>query len=130
MDSLESKLSRVTQVRQSERVAQQQRYQESSRDRLLKLVQKKMRTSFIGALAKMEEFIGEKLWGHGKSRQECTEDELYWRDIWDECRTEILNNGNNQLRAVESEIAQYTMCWNRFQTVLRPSSNQGVKDGK
>lgn len=118
-ERLEDKLHRVVQNRKvTEEVVSEQRYLEASRKRLLRIIQKKITTSFIGALAKMESFVGTTLWGHGKDECECTPDQLAWRDIWEECRTEILNNGNNQLRAVETEFEQYTIKWNRYQTVI------------
>lgn len=113
------RLRRVSQQRkQGEDIVSEQRYVVASRQRLMKILQKKITTSFIGALAKMESFVGTSLWGHGKPESECNANELAWRELWNECRTEILNNGNNQIRAVESELSQYDVKWNRYRAVL------------
>ena len=69
----------------------------------------------IGSLAHFENTFGE-LWGHGKLDDNLTNEELYWHDKWEEVRTEILNNGNNQLRAAIDEMAEYTLTWNRHKT--------------
>ena len=100
-----------------EETGAEQRYLESSRKRLQKIITKKVTTSFIGALAKFEQHFG-GLWGHGIPEDQKTEEQLAMAEIWDACRTEVLNNGNNQQRAVENELAQYTVKWNRYQLVI------------
>lgn len=117
MESVDEKIRRVVASRKGEEEGRDQRYLETSRQRLLKIVKKKATTSFIGAIARFEQFMG-ALWGHGKPPEECTADELAWREVWEECRNEILNNANNQQRAVENEFAQYTIRWNRYVTSL------------
>jgi hypothetical protein len=67
------------------------------------IVASKSRTSFIGALARFEHYFGH-LWGHGKSQKDCTENELAWRREWENCRTDILNHANHQLRSIEKEL--------------------------
>lgn len=91
------------------------KYLKSSSDRLMKIIETKVRTSFIGAISQFEELIGKELWGHGKPTEKCDEDELYWRKVWDRVRTNILNNGNAQLRALQSEVGYYEIKWNRYQ---------------
>ena len=44
------------------------------------------------------------------------EDQRYWRDLWMETRSKVLDNGNANLRAAQNEISQYTMSWNRYVT--------------
>ena len=117
-DTLESQLRAVQSSRRAaEDEGAEQRYLESSRKRLLKIVSKKNVTSFIGAIAKFEQFFG-AVWGHGVPDDQKTPEQLAWAAAWEQARTEILNNGNNQLRAVENEFAQYTVRWNRYSTVL------------
>jgi len=98
---------------------QARRYGDGSRRRLQKILEKKLTTSFIGALARFEALFG-SLWGHGKDESELTENELAWRDLWVEARTEVLNNGNNQIRAIQQELQQYECWWHGYQTVLKP----------
>ena len=76
-------------------------------------MEKKVKTTMIGALASFEKEFG-SLWGH--DAEKLSDEEQYWLDRWDDVRTEILNNGNNQIRAAMEEIAQYTLTWNRYQT--------------
>ena len=42
------------------------------------------------------------------------EDQLYWRELWIETRSKVLDNGNANLRAAQNEISQYTLSWNRY----------------
>jgi hypothetical protein len=91
---------------------------ERSRKRLAKNMDTKILTSFIGAIAQIEEKIGRNLWGHNLSEDECSPEQLAWRKVWSEARTEILNNGNNQRRAAANEITQYEVKWNRCSVTL------------
>lgn len=91
------------------------RYSENSKRRLIANISKKFQTTMIGALAHFEDLFGE-LWGFGKESDDLTLEELEWETKWQQARTDILNNGNNQLRAYLDEIAQYTIKWDRYQT--------------
>ena len=44
------------------------------------------------------------------------EDQRYWREVWMETRSKVLDNGNANLRAAQNEISQYTLSWNRYVT--------------
>jgi hypothetical protein len=90
----------------------QRNHERNSRARLHRVMTTKMRTSFIGALSAVEQSFGE-LW---RSSKDVNSDR--WRQVWETCRGLILNNGNTQLRAVESELLQYTVGWNRCQKTL------------
>ncbi len=109
--------SQLRRAMEHNRNEEQQRYQEASLLRLQRIIEKKMTTTFIGALARFETYFGQ-LWGHRRDRGELSEQELAWRELWEQCRTEVLNNGNNQLRAVEAELALYTVWWKRHQLNL------------
>jgi len=91
------------------------RYKESSKKRLLNILKKKFDTTTIGTLAILEENLGE-LWGHGIPYRDLTEEEADFREIWNDIRTKILDLGNSNLRGAQSEIAQYTLSWNRYVT--------------
>ncbi len=114
MDSLRDKMQRAVDTRKAESETAARRYNESSQKRLLKILEKKLQTSFIGALSQFEQIFGH-LWGHNKDEDELTKQEREYRDLWVQARTNILNNGNNQLRAVQNELSQYTVSWNRHQ---------------
>jgi hypothetical protein len=109
-----NKLRRITQQREADRQEAAKRYAQQSRERLRKNMETKIRTTMIGSLALVEQKFS-SLWGQGKPRNQLTDAELAWETIKDELRTEILNNGNNQLRAAIAEINQYDVTWNRFQ---------------
>ena len=100
-----------------EKKATQQSFEAASRKRLLRILEKKLNTSFIGALSQFETHFG-KLWGHGKDEMDCSAEELAWREIWNLCRTDVLNNGNNQLRAVVVELGLYDVAYNGYKLNL------------
>ena len=121
MSLLQSKLLSQEKAKQEHETI----YKENSRKRLLKNLEKKFKTTMIGALARFEENFGE-LWGHGA--ESLTEEQAAWRKIWEETRTEILNNGNNQLRGAQDEIAHYTMSWDRYHTEFIIRKKDGPDD--
>src|SRR5687767_6759665 len=110
----EDQMRNVAAQRKNEEVLKAQRYEESSKKQLLKILETKVRTSFIAPLGFFEEAFG-ALWGHGKKESELLPNELYYRTVWNAIRTNILNNGNNQIRAIHNELAQYSVKWNRYQ---------------
>ena len=89
-----------------------QRQQIHSRENLKRHIQIKFKTTMIGGLAKFEESFG-NLWGHGLSAEELTDEQASYRELWQLVRTEILNQGNNQLRAAMSEVDNYTVTYNK-----------------
>ena len=92
--------------------AREDRYLEQSRRRLDKIVSTKIRTAFIGALAAFEEEFG-FLWGHDIDEEDLTSEQQQMLELWIRVRTNVLNNGNTQLRAARNEIANQTIKWNR-----------------
>lgn len=94
----------------------QQQYLEESKKRLAKIVETKLKTSFIGALSHFEEEFG-FLWGHGQE-EDLTEEQEFMREIWERTRTAVLNNGNNQIRALKSEVANHSIEWQRYRMEL------------
>lgn len=110
----EAQMRAVAAQRKGENVLKSQKYNESSKKALIKILETKLKTSFIAPLSHFEQSFG-FLWGHGKKESELTTDELNYRAIWNAIRTNVLNNGNNQIRAIQNELAQYTVTWNRYQ---------------
>lgn len=94
--------------------ANEERYENHSRDTLKRNVGVKFKTTMIGALDKFEKMFGE-LWAHGIHEDDLTPEELEWRQRWDIVRTQVLNNGNNEQRAALAEIDQYTVKFNNYQ---------------
>jgi len=93
----------------------QRKYETNSKKRLMNNVAKKLQTTMIGALAQFEKQFGE-LWGIDEDIGNLTPEQQFYRSKWESVRTEVLNNGNNQIRAAMDELSQYTITWNRFQT--------------
>lgn len=105
-------------LRREEEVERSETYKEDSRERLVRSLEKKFKTTFIGALAHFEEAFGPQLWGKGLAYGQLSELQLRNKKTWDLVRTNVLNNGNNQLRAAIQEIAEYTVEWNRHTLLL------------
>ena len=98
---------------QRQKAAKEKKYRDSSKKRLSNIVSTKIKTSFIGAISSCEKNFG-FLWGHGKDESELTKQELEMKELWEEVRTEILDNGNTQLRAASNEIDNYSISWERY----------------
>lgn len=113
MDEQELEYERIMRAREQAKKDNEVRYKENSKKRLMQILEKKFKTTMIGALARFEKGFGH-LWGHGQD--DLTEEQLEYRKVWDEIRTEILTNGNNQLRGAQDELAQYTMSWDKYKT--------------
>jgi len=99
--------------RQKQKEIKEDKYREKSKKRLSNIITTKIRTSFIGAISSCEENFG-FLWGHGKDDDDLTEEEASMKEVWEEIRTEILDNGNTQLRAATNEIEHYSINWERY----------------
>lgn len=117
MESLYDKMRRVQDVRVNDTAQRQNRLAEKSKVALGKIIDKKFQTTFIGAISAFEEVFG-FMWGHGKNNSDLTDEERMWKDKWDKVRTTILNNGNNQARAVQNELRQYLVKWQGYQLNL------------
>jgi hypothetical protein len=89
--------------------------EERSKERLKKEVRKKIQTTMIGALSKIEDHFG-YLWGHGEDQ--ITREQEEYKYMFEELRTKILDNGNAQIRNIESEIDTYDVVWNKYHLTL------------
>jgi len=88
------------------------KYRVDSRDRLSKILRKKIQTTMIGALSSIEEHLG-FLWD-SKEGSELTEDQIFMKDLYQKIRSEILDKGNTQARNVDAELAQYDVKWLKY----------------
>lgn len=88
-------------------------HKEKSADQLSRSMDKKFRTTFIGALSAFEKAFG-YLWGDLRPEEELTDEEYNYRKVWENVRTNVLNNGNNQRRAAQAELSEYTVDWNGY----------------
>jgi septation ring formation regulator EzrA len=87
--------------------AKKEKYLKDSKDRLLKIAIKKIQTTMIGALSAFEEKF-----------RSTIERSPEFRELYNEARQRILDNGNHQIRNLETELEQYTVEWNRYQYIL------------
>lgn len=116
---MDNNLSRnqLNALRQKVREANEAKWLESCKQRLTKIISKKMTTTFIGSLDIFEQHFG-FLWkpdanGHQTKEQKAME------KLYQQVRTEVLNHGNNQRRAAENEIANHVVSWNRYHVDLK-----------
>lgn len=93
----------------------QKQYEEDSKERLLKIGSKQIRTTMIGALAAIEKKFGH-LWNHEGIAE--TEEQKSYRAIYDELRKEILDKGNQQIHNFTQEMNQYQIVWKRYSISL------------
>jgi hypothetical protein len=76
-------------------------------ERLKFYVEKRIQTTMIGALARIEENLG-YLWGHKKPETEpLTNKEQEFLDLWEYLRNDILNYGNAQIRKSKEDFYKY-----------------------
>lgn len=84
------------------------------REKLKSDVERKIKTTMVGALATFEENFG-YLWGHDKPQSEpLTEDEESNLEVWEYIRNEILDRGHSQIRAMSHELDNYEVAWQRY----------------
>jgi len=67
------------------------------------IIAKRFQTTMIGALYEFEENFG-YLWGLDKDDSELNENQIKFREQWEDTRNRVLNNGNNQLRKCISDL--------------------------
>ena len=91
------------------------KYKQDSRDRLSKILKKKVETTMIGALSSMEDHFS-FLWLSKEG--ELSPEQRIMYEIFQKVRSEILDKGNTQCRTVDAELAQYDVKWLRYQATL------------
>jgi transcription termination factor Rho len=102
------------------------KYRADSRDRLSKILKKKVQTTMIGALSSIEEHFA-FLWSTDDS--EMTPEQKIMYDTFQKVRSEILDKGNTQARNIDAELSQYDVKWLRYQTNI-PVKNQDLGEGQ
>lgn len=74
---------------------------------ITQIAAKKLETTMIGCLARFENTFG-YLWAHHKSHNsDLTDNEIYFDNLWQDVRNNILNHGNNQIRALTNELNKF-----------------------
>lgn len=104
MDGRIEKISEYKQLRED-------KFKQDSKERLSKVVKKKIETTMIGALSSIEEHFG-FLWD--SQNGEISEDKKMMYDVYQKVRSEILDKGNSQSRNIDAELNQYDIKWLRY----------------
>lgn len=118
--------SELVQMKEKIRKETEEKYLKESKKRLKNILETKLRTTFIGALDIFERTFG-YLWGKDSPEPlDDTQQEMF--EIWQEVRKRILDQGNNQMRAAQNEIDQYTIRWNRYTMVLPVKPNKTIQN--
>lgn len=91
------------------------KYKQDSKDRLAKIVKKKVETTMIGALSSIEQHFG-FLWD-SKGGQ-LTKEQQVMLDLYQKVRSEILDKGNSQARNIDAELAQYDINWLKYNITI------------
>lgn len=76
----------------------------SNKDKIRQQIEKRIKTTMIGALDKVEQNFGH-LWGHFKEGPLTAQEEEF-AELWDYTRNQILNQGNNQIRNIKEDFAK------------------------
>ena len=100
--------------RESYKKNRDDKYAQGSKDRLSKILKKKIQTTMIGALSTIEESFG-FLW---ESDDQPAEQKQLMKDLYDKVRSQILDKGNHQARNIDAELAQYDVKWLKYQMTM------------
>jgi len=84
------------------------KYRSDSKDRLAKILKKKVETTMIGALSSIEEHFS-FLWE--ANGNEMTPEQHMMMEVYQKVRSEILDKGNTQARNIDTELSQYDITW-------------------
>jgi hypothetical protein len=87
------------------------KYKADSKDRLSKILKKKIQTTMIGALSTIEENFA-FLWTSENGT--LTPEQENMKNLYNKIRSDILDKGNNQARNIDAELAQYEVEWLRY----------------
>jgi len=103
-------------------VADRQNYDKEHKEltsfkKLQKEIARKLRTCFIGDLARIEKFFG-KYWGHGLSYDKLSPAQQKIYQLYQDLRTDILNAGNKLIRGIEMDLKQYTILLNKQYSII------------
>ncbi len=100
--------------RESYKKTRDDKYSQGSKDRLSKILKKKIQTTMIGALSTIEDNFG-FLW---ESDEQPEEQKQVMKELYDKVRSEILDKGNHQARNIDAELAQYDVKWLKYQMIM------------
>ncbi len=105
------------------KAAREDKYKQDSRDRLSKILKKKVETTMIGALSSIEEHFS-FLWA--STDQGLSPEQKMMYDAFQKVRSEILDKGNTQARNIDAELAQYEVKWLRYHATLPVKTKESL----
>ena len=97
------------------------KYLQNSKQRLQNIISTKIRTTFIGAIDAFERTFGD-IWGYNSDKP-LTKSQEELLKLWKQVRNDILDLGNNQLRAAMLELENHTVKWNRYTITFLAGDN-------
>ncbi len=117
------KQTQLSETRKKYRAITKDKLHQDSKERLKRISSKKFKTCFISAISEFEEVFG-KLWGHGLPDEKLSETQRVNRELWGQIRTNILNKGNTQLRAMEAEIELHDIMFQGYKIEMGGKDNE------
>jgi len=103
----------------------QEKFRCDSKDRLSKILRKKVETTMIGALSSLEKHFG-FLW---TSDGDLTPEQKTMHELYQKVREEVLDKGNSQARNVDAELNQYEVKWLRYTSDIPVKPQEERKNG-
>jgi transcription termination factor Rho len=120
---MNNKLKQIVSENKNYKEERSLKYKQQCKDRLSRILKKKVQTTMIGALSTIEEKFG-FLW-EGDS-----EDHLKMKSIYEQVRSEILDKGNNQARNIDVEISGYEVELIKHHLEIPVITTKENQDGK
>ena len=102
--------------------ARSEKYRYDSKERLSKILRKKVETTMIGAISSIEDHFA-FLWTAEDS--EMTTEKKFMYEAFQKVRSEILDKGNMQARNVDAELNQYEVKWMKYSMDIPVKPNGG-----
>ena len=97
------------------------KYKVDSKERLRRIIRKKIQTTMIGSLDTLEKHLGFLWEGDDKESKEI-------KEIYNTIRQEILDRGNDQIRNIDTELNQYDIVWLRYHLTI-PIKRRNQENG-
>ena len=107
------------------REARSEKYKYDSKDRLSKILKKKVQTTMIGAISSIEDHFS-FLWSAEDS--EMTQEKKFMYETFQKVSSEILDKGNTQARNIDAELNQYEVKWLRYSVNIPIKQTGGTQE--
>ena len=121
------KIDEIIRNRSEYQDSRNEKYRHDSKERLSKILRKKVETTMIGAISSIEDHFA-FLWTSQDS--EMTEEKKFMYEVFQKVRSEILDKGNSQARNIDAELNQYEVKWMRYSMNMPVKNNDLDLGGK